>query len=162
VTYASVLRGLQAKLHQSHCYLHAVAVVLNPAFSRADGPALLTTAHCCMSVAGLRPFGSAQSHWQQLQPLTGFRCITASCNAGQTGRPTRRVAAHAVLQPQGTANKLDAAAAAAAPAPSAAYVHLPFCKRKCFYCDFPVEAVGLNVNKTSEWNNKQQQLIWGA
>lgn len=27
--------------------------------------------------------------------------------------------------------------------PLAAYVHLPFCKRKCRYCDFPVIAVGM-------------------
>lgn len=30
------------------------------------------------------------------------------------------------------------------PAPVGAYIHLPFCKKKCLYCDFPVIAVGMN------------------
>ena len=26
--------------------------------------------------------------------------------------------------------------------PVAAYLHIPFCRRRCFYCDFPISVIG--------------------
>ncbi len=33
--------------------------------------------------------------------------------------------------------------------PTAAYIHIPFCRRRCYYCDFPISVVGDKGNKSA-------------
>ncbi|BBM97249.1 oxygen-independent coproporphyrinogen III oxidase [Marchantia polymorpha subsp. ruderalis] len=34
--------------------------------------------------------------------------------------------------------------------PSSVYIHIPFCRRRCFYCDFTIVAVGERTDQTSD------------
>lgn len=99
------------------------------------------------SAAGLKQLGVAPANWHHIQQLSCLRHLSGASLAPKTAPSKSAVAAQATPQAHGLVHSI---VDAAAEAPVAAYVHLPFCKRKCFYCDFPVEAVGLNVNKTSE------------
>ena len=85
-----------------------------------------------------RGFHGRSIHYQEPQSQTPMRPLIPHAAAGGT-------AAAGSDDPQ----QMDRLWEGAYRAPSAAYVHLPFCKRKCFYCDFPVLAVGMDRSSSS-------------
>jgi putative oxygen-independent coproporphyrinogen III oxidase len=48
---------------------------------------------------------------------------------------------------------------AISPVPQAAYIHIPFCRRRCYYCDFPVTVVGDRTRGTAS-GTIEQYLAW--
>ncbi|CAL5327392.1 unnamed protein product [Camellia sinensis] len=37
--------------------------------------------------------------------------------------------------------------------PTSAYIHLPFCRKRCYYCDFPIVALGSSSTQTNDIND---------
>ncbi|EWM20978.1 oxygen-independent coproporphyrinogen iii oxidase, partial [Nannochloropsis gaditana] len=45
------------------------------------------------------------------------------------------------------------------PLPRALYIHLPFCRRRCFYCDFPIKVVGDGAHAADEYSEAYINLL---
>jgi len=45
------------------------------------------------------------------------------------------------------------------PAPQACYVHIPFCRRRCHYCDFPIQVVGDRESAADAASEAYLQLL---
>jgi coproporphyrinogen III oxidase-like Fe-S oxidoreductase len=43
--------------------------------------------------------------------------------------------------------------------PAGAYIHIPFCRRRCFYCDFPIRVVGDRPSTIAEIARQYTALL---
>ncbi|XP_027338797.1 uncharacterized protein LOC113852662 [Abrus precatorius] len=46
------------------------------------------------------------------------------------------------------------------PHPSSAYIHLPFCRKRCHYCDFPIVALGSSSTQTHDDPRVSNYIHW--
>ncbi len=88
---------------------------------------------------------------QHSRHLSAARCCSFCPTQICSQRRRTHVAAAARSDPESTSPPLPSSSPSTRkrrlelplpPPPTSAYVHLPFCVKKCFYCDFPVRALG--------------------
>ncbi|CAN0499645.1 unnamed protein product, partial [Laminaria digitata] len=82
------------------------------------------------SVVRLRTFAATVKVALLLVVVMSFKRESCGYALKVAARPT--AAASTVAAAAGNSRAIDST-------PSSAYVNLPFCRRRCFYCDFPIK-----------------------
>ena len=79
--------------------------------------------------AGHMNIGESSKHWPKTPPWS-------------RGRAAAPASFPSAVMVQKTSGMVSASARLLRYSPCSAYIHIPFCRSRCFYCDFPVHVVG--------------------